>query len=598
MFSKREAFRILTEEHILWRYETKHEALLLYKALYERASELREPILEYILKGRPQREDENQQEYKLKMDYKIYDFLKYLESANLPLTENGLKRLAEIKRKHPDLEYDPDDMRRPKVQVRQHQNEFSVEEIYTKSPKELGDLLKTHEETFERSYRDLCEIIGASCAQHPDWCVERLEYFTEIVTELPQEAMNYILWGLRVDKNEKKPWTDVHIMDLLRILRVLIDKRPDGNFWHSLPNTLENWYEKYHLNLDYWHDLSEKLIEIFKDFDFERGKEKGASDWTGWAINHPLGTLTNLYLKYAQQLINQQSDEKKEYQVDTRIIKFFSLITENYEKGTRFGLTLIAERLRWFEFVLPDWTKEKLLPKFYLGDNSEQSIVVWSGYLWSRQLSLDLSAHFNETYLSITPHFNDFDKGEQEGLVIHVAALVWFMETKLDDLKKFVLYIDATGRDKLLDSWENYLEKANKDVAEKFWEQVILPYWDWCNRQHHLTLPDGNNERFHFWRLLPYSHDVFPQSVRKALEYSPSLVKHEFRFAMDLAKSDLESRYSKEFLDLLVTFIKADENPYWHKSEWQELWNKVKDSEGQRLQELRDELARKNIPIE
>lgn len=598
MSSKKEAFRILTDENILWRNETKHEALLLYKALYESATELRESLVEHVLRGRLKREDENQQEYELRMDYKTYNLLKYLEHENLPLTANGLKRLAAIRKKHPDWEYDPDDMEPSKVQVWQHQNEFSVEEIYSKSPKKLADFVKTYEETWERSYRNLCEIIGTTCAKNPDWCIERFEYFIDIVNELQQETMNFILWGLRVDKDENIPWTEGHITHLVKMLRVMIDKRPDGYFWHSLSSTLENWRERFHLNIDDWHDLAEKLVEIFTAFDFEREKKNEPIEWIQWAINHPLGTLTNLYLKYIQQLINEQSDEKKKYEIDTRIIKFLSSITENYENGARFGLCVMAERLRWFEFVLPDWTKQKLIPKFYTGDNSEQSIVVWSGYLWSRQLSLNLSANFKETYLSIARHFNHFGKGEQEGLVVHVAALVWFMEVNLDELKKFIEYIDASGRYKLMNSWENYLEKANKDVAEKFWEQVILPYWDWCNRQHYLALPDGNNERFHFWRLLPHSHDVFPQAVKKALAYAPSLIKDEFRFASEIAKSCLESRYSKEFVDILIAFIEADENPSWHRKQWQELWNKIRGSKEERLPELKDELAKKNIPIE
>ena len=593
MSSKRDALKILTNENILWRYETKHEASLLYKTLYEKAPELRESIVDHVLKGRPRRKDEKQLEYELQVEYKIYDLLNYLKKANLPLTEKGLKRLAAINKKHPDLEYDPEEMDGSGVKVLQHQNEFSIEEIYKKSPKELGDLLKG-----EQANRDLFETIGATCAQYPDWCIATLEYLKEIVTELPQAAMNFILWGLRVDKDENGSVTEDHIKQLLKLLKIMTDKRPEGSFWSSLPTTLEIWVEKYNLNIDHWHDLTEKLMEIFKNFDFEREAKNEPIEWIQRAIDHPLGTLTNLYLKYTQKLIEEQSDEMQTYKIDTRIVNFFSLITENYEAGTRYGLCIIAKGLRWFEFVLPDWTKLKLIPKFYTGDNSERSIVIWSGYLWSRQLSLDLSTNFKETYLGISQHFNDFGKGEKEGLVIHVASLVWFSKIKLDDLKKFTIYIDSTGRIKLLNSWENYLQKANKDVAEKFWENIILPYWDWCNLQHYLVLPDGNNERFHFWKLSPYSHDVFPLAAKKALDYTPGVIKNEYLFARDLAKSDLESRYSKEFVDILIAFIKAIENPNWHHKQWEELWNKVKDSKAERLPELKDELAKNNIPID
>jgi len=167
---------------------------------------------------------------------------------------------------------------------------------------------------------------------------------------------------------------------------------------------------------------------------------------------------------------------------------------------------------------------------------------------------------------------------------------------KADRLWIMYLAEDEKGRRELLWTWENHLEKSQKDVAEDFWRDVIIPYWDWCQNRY-LRLPDGNQERFSFWRLIPFSFDLFPQATQRAINLAPSVIEDPHLFPQRLTASGLSKSYPEEFTNFLFAFAKADQHPYWHEEEWQKLWDSVKDSATRNLSNLKDELARKKMEI-
>jgi hypothetical protein len=143
--------------------------------------------------------------------------------------------------------------------------------------------------------------------------------------------------------------------------------------------------------------------------------------------------------------------------------------------------------------------------------------------------------------------------------------------------------------------WVNHLEKSQKNLAESFWETIIIPYWDWCERQGYLALPDGNTERFKFWELLPLSYEAFPKAAKRAIRLAPSQLNHVYRFPERLLKTNFSSLYPEEFSNLLFVFIQAIQNLLWDKDVWEKLWDSIKNSGTKKLAKLRDELARKKV---
>ena len=436
-----------------------------------------------------------------------------------------------------------------------------------------------------------------TCHQYPDWALERLSFLRKIIKELPSDTINPIISGLQLsDEGDKTSWDKERGQNLLKILEMMISERPDAEFWTGLPSIVKNWLKILKIDTEFWARLAKKLVEIFTFFDYQRGKEKIPVEWFQRSANHPYGDLTELYLEHSYQLIMSQKERGIKFELDNETLDFFTYTIKNYGHGSRYGVCILGHWLGWLEAVTPEWTEKYLIPIFYWDDNEERALVSWSGYLWNRRLSRSLSEKFSDTYLNAARHYKGFVNSEQEGLIVHVAGLIWFKDIAISDLKDFVTMIDGKGRREMLSTWENHLEKAQKKVAEDFWERVIIPYWDWSQKRY-FGLPEGNKEKFSFWRLLPFSYSVFPQAAERAVNFAPASIENEYLFPKKLLESRLSKSYPEDFTNILVAFIRADQHPEWHEEKWQQLWNDVKDSGAQNLNKLKDELARKKVRI-
>ena len=594
MLSKENILTFLLTQDKLWQSETQHEAMRLLKTLYETSPEHRERLVDYVLIGPPLSRGKDSEDDKRYTEHKIFIILKYLQDQGLKLSYGGKKYLEKIKVKHPKWTLDRDaDIGKP-IYPGWHKNQFTFEEIYSKLPKEVALMLRDYKGTWERDRRDFCETVGATCHMYPKWGLELFYHLNNILTELPEDTINHIVWGLRsTDEKEKVTWDLKQIHHLTNIFQEMVAKRPAAGFWTSLPGLLQNWQKTYKAGLDFFGNLLNILASIFKSFDYERENKDEPVEWIQRAADHPYGDLTELYLEYAHQEVTEKEKAGIDYDIGSEIINFFEFTIDNYDDGTRYGLCVLGRWLSWLEAIVPDWTEKKLIPTFNWVNNKEMALIAWSGYLWNTTLSRYLSKLFDDYFLRAAQHYREFGEEEQRGLTTHVAALIWFKEIEMSDLKKFTSFIEREGRIHILEMWQQHLARAEKPVAESFWNRIIIPYWDWCERQRYLALPDGNTERFRFWELIPYSYQLFTKAVKKAVNFAPSGLDDVYLFHDELLKTDFSVLYPEEFASLLLAFIQVDQNPRWHKDEWEKLWNSVKNSGAKRLGKLKDELARK-----
>jgi len=596
MLNKDNILSFLLEHDNLWEEETRHEAMLLYRSLYERSPELREVLINYVLKGPP---TENVKEnLNDRLEHDVFEILEYLQESGLELTNSGKERLEEIKIKHPKWKLRPNaDVSAP-FYTEWHKNPFTAEEIYAKKPSELAKMLKDYEGSFERSRRDLCITVGRTCRRYPDWALEIFNSLRSIIKELPSDTINPIISGLQLsDEGDKAAWEKDQAQKLLSIIEIMVSERPEAGFWTGLPSIIKNWLKILKIDTDFLTKLAKKLVGIFTFFDFQREKKKIPVEWFQRSANHPYGDLTELYLEHAYQLIIGQKEKGIRFELDSETLDFFTHTVKNYAPGSRYGVCILGHWLGWLEAVAPEWTEKDLIPVFYWDHNEEQALVSWSGYLWNRRLSRSLSERFSDTYLSAARHYKEFADSEREGLIVHVAGLIWFKDIDISDLKDFATMIDGKGRREILQTWEDHLEKAQKEVAEDFWKRVIIPYWDWTQKRY-FGPPEGDKEKFCFWRLLPFSYSLFPQAAERAVNFAPTSIESEYLFPKKLLESGLSKTHPEDFTNLLITFITADQHPEWHEEEWQQLWNDVKDSGARNLNKLKDELARHKIKIE
>jgi hypothetical protein len=100
-----------------------------------------------------------------------------------------------------------------------------------------------------------------------------------------------------------------------------------------------------------WTEIGIRLAALFEAFDYERTEEKEPIEWHQRAINHPYGDVTELFLNLAQQQVNVLLRSEKPLTLDLQAEQFFSTIVAKYNCGSRYGLCLLAQRLRWMEAV-------------------------------------------------------------------------------------------------------------------------------------------------------------------------------------------------------------------------------------------------------
>ncbi len=579
----------------LWRRETQHEAMLLMTALYKADAEAREQISSAILAGPPQQflKEEGDEE----KDGHIFEMLAILESEHLPLLPEAERKLATLREQHP--EWKPAKFPGLSLWVESPVPEEgpSVDEMNSAVPEDIPEQIIQFQEKVGKSRRSLCEAIGAKIGHDPQWGLRVLDLLQVNAQNLPVDAINPILWGIRatITDNSSKITAD-EIRTLLDKFLVMIEKIPTPSMWSSLPSLMQAVLGKFRLPVEFWNELAIRLASIFEAFDYERQEETRAIEWRHRAINHPYGDTTELYLTLAQEHVNTLSAGGKALGLEPHAESFFSHMLAHYNIGSRYGLCLLAPWLSWLEAVSPKFAS-LMYPNFEWVTGEERPLVAWSGFLWSNTLSRRLVETFGTTYLTAAKHHSDLASQERRGLANHVSAVFWFQPGRTELLYQFAAAVDAELRIGLIRSWKSHLENTKQDTAKIFFETIIFPYWDWCASQDFFSPDNGDEERWAFWELVPLSSACFPEAAKRAVRRQPSRIDHMHALVRD-AVNDSTLRYPDELTDFLIALLDLDQNARWQEKDWGNIWWKLRDTAATKLRDLENALAKKGISLE
>jgi hypothetical protein len=583
------------KESALWRSETRHEAMLLMRALYKTDVGSRQKIIAAILLGPPT--PSSQEEKNHEVEAHVFEVLAFLESEGLPLTAEAQEKLAAIRDQHPKWT----SRKYPGMSVWFESGwvdkTITVDDVKLLAPGDVPNKIINFEEEWNRSRRDLCEAIGVEIAHNPQWGLRVLVELKLNVQNLPEDSINPILWGIRATITDNTNKLDNEsLVIFLETTGSMIKERPIPSMWSSLPSVLRDLVGKLKVPIGSLSPLGFFLASVFQTFDYERDTDEKPIDWLRRAINHPYGDLTELYLLVAQEYVNAQSKAEKPLALDPDAEKFFAHTLSHYDIGSRYGLCLIAQRLSWIEAVAPKFSNS-LYPAFAWTNGDEQPLVAWSGYFWANTLARYLVENFETTYIPAARRYFEFASSERRGLASHVSAVFWFYPDRVDLLYQFASAVDSELRVKVLNGWKNHLENASDESAKKFFDKILFPFWEWCTRQKFFSSDDGNKERFAFWELVPLSHTSFPEASRRAIQWQPSRIDHFGLLVHDLVNESTQ-QHPNELTDLLVALLNFDPHPHWQTKDWRRSWEALKDSGARRLREFENALARKGISLD
>ena len=473
----------------------------------------------------------------------------------------------------------------------------TVADVNSLAPEDIPNRIIMFEGAWPKSRREFCEPLGVAIAQDPEWGLRVLDVLQVNIQNLPEDAINPILWGIRATLTDNTIKMDKNsVIALLNAIGSMIEKRPISSMWSSLPSVLKNLVGKLELPIASWNELGILLASIFEAFDYERDKEEKPVDWLQRAINHPYGDLAELYLLLSQQHVKVLSEAEKPLSLEPHAERFFSHMLAHYDIGSRYGLCLLAQRLSWIEAVSPKFSGS-LYPVFEWPNGGEQPLVAWSGYLWSNTLSRSMVENFETTYIPTAKRHLDFTSSERRGLANHVSAVFWLHPDRIDRLCQFASAVDSELRIGLLRGWKRHLENAQEESAKRFFNDVLFPYWDWCAGQDFFRTDNGDNERFAFWELVPRSFASFPEACRRAIQRRPSKVSHLGLFVRD-AVNESTLRHPNELTELLIALLEFALNPVWQEKHWRASWNALRGTGVKKLTDLEDLLARKGISLD
>jgi hypothetical protein len=578
----------------LWRIEIRNEAMLLMRALYKSETESREKITAAILAGPPaQLLAEGHEE----ANWDIFEMLSFLESEHLPLLPEAQRRLGEIRQQNPEWKSNKDDKATIWTEAGRGPENITTEVITSIEPEDIPNKIVTFKDSWEKSRREFCEGIGVSIARDPEWGRRVMNALQLNVETLPLDSINPILWGIRAtltDNTIKIGKED--IVALLNKFGSMIDSRPLPTMWTSLPSLLKHVIGKYDLSIESWTEMGIRLGSLFEAFDYERSEEREPIGWHQRAINHPYGDVTELFLNLAQQQVNILLRSEKPLSLEPQAEKFFSQVLANYNIGSRYGLCLLAQRVRWLEAISRDFT-EVLLSAFDWTQGGERPLVAWAGYLWSNRLSRGLVERFENAYALAAKRHAEFGTGERRGLASHVSAVFWFYPDRVNLLYQFASAVDSQLRVELLRGWKRHLQNAQEESVKKFSDAILFPYWDWCARQDFFRGANADKERFGFWELTPFLFAYFPDACGRATQRQPSTIDHLGLFVRD-AVNESTLRYPDDLTELLIAVLECDPHPQWQEDDWREAWHALKNSGAKRLTDLENALAKKEIPLE
>lgn len=579
----------------LWRKETRHESMLLMRALYKTDAGALEKISVAILQGPPPellREEDNEE-----VDWHIFEMLSFLESEYPPLRPEAQQELSGIKERHPEWSPKPYPGMSMWIESGGTDKSVTIDDIKSVAPEDVPGKIITFEDGWKKTRRDFCEAIGALIAHDPGWGLQAIDALQINVKNLPMEAINPILWGIRATLTDNTIRIEMEgIVVLLNKFDSMIQSMPIPTMWTSLPSLLSHLVRKYELSTASWNELGVRLASMFEAFDYERSEEREPIEWHHRAINHPYGDLTELYLNLAQQHGNHLSRTEKPLSLEPQAEKFFSQMLANYNLGSRYGLCLLAQRLSWLEAVSREFAGV-LLSVFDWAQGGERPIVAWTGYLWSNTLSRSLIENFELTYALAAQRHSNFGGQEQRALASHVSAVFWFHPDRVNLLYKFASAVDSDLRVALLRGWKNHLKNAQEESAKRFFDSILFPYWDWCARQDSFRIDNADKERFGFWELIPLSFASFPEACWRAHQRRPSTIDNLGLFVRE-AVNDSTLSYPNELTELLIALLELDFHPQWQEEDWRASLKALRSTGARRLNDLENALARKGISLD
>ena len=467
--NKSEALEYLLDENgwWLWSVETYTEKFRLLNKIWSQLDEIdTDHLVKLILNGPPRemyRSDMESADWEYLFEREIWRHLAKLQTFGKALPKAGIERLNELEANHPQWklsEGDRDEFTSWSESWSGNECDISKNDLMIAPVIDRVNMLLEDNQRFHEGRIDLFRVVCKESEEGKEMAVETLRYMHES-SNWNGEIWHAALVG--VADAEGSTWGEIAPLLVDMPVGIYTEEGWAVARWVSkstpaiIPNTDSEEY--------YW-TIFNKFIESVNREDAEDIEEPVNN-----AINSPLGILTESLLKR----IGSRELKKSAGIPDGPMENILNTLATKQGKSFTLARVILASRLYYFYIVAPEWTKEKLIPKFDWQE-PEEARCLWVGYLWMPRITLELIDDIKESFIETFNHVESL--GNDVTRLYHLVAVICMEYVNVFATKQqqqILRDIGTSGQVEIAD----YLARSfpnEADERDAYWINRIKPF--------------------------------------------------------------------------------------------------------------------------
>ena len=292
-----------------------------------------------------------------------------------------------------------------------------------------------------------------------------------------------------------------------------------------------------------------------------------SDDWLHMAINHPAGVLAEFWLSSLEIWRRQQAPLPKTLSDEHSMA--LSRIVQDRTLAGRLGRSFLAGQFAFLLAVDEAWTKENLLPFFYVDSNVDDFQATWDGFLAWGRLNPAVAEHLGDAFLKAVQRIDRELAGRRERFVKYYTTMLGYFAA--DPLGEWVpeLFQHEGVEVRRLFAFEvgSHLRDVDEARQSEWWCRWLKRYWE--NRLQGVLARLESGEVEHMLGWLPDLTAVFPEAVDLAIRMLDPLptevLERGHGVIYGLSESDsLVRNHPQEIAQLLICLGRFYPSPLWH----------------------------------
>ena len=444
------------ERQWLWSIETRRETIRLLVALSPQLGESDLAALTaVILNGPPRsmyRDDLSSERWQEILEHDIWLRLAKIRKAGGILGHDAQTKLDELEGKYPEWEVTDDDRDEMPFWISDGKDLRS----FTPTPRrriELIGWLKDNPDTDhwkENDWRQRCDT-DYSAAIYGLYALSKDDIWPE---GRWREALQ--VWA--EDNQTTRSWAHIHC---------LLEQMPDS-VARKLDRSICWWLRAVAKTAQPEKEVFFRLCKRF--LSLPRDSEM-REDILGWAINHPIGLLTEALLDWWYK-----QSPKPGAGLPEILAPIFTKLCNPANINYRAGRVVLAARTISFFRVDEPWARQNLIPLFDWGRSTEEARIMWHGFMWAGQLYRPFLEAVKQSFLDAANYYGDLrDAGPRYAEFLALAAVDRGDTFTVEEMRRATSRLPLAGLVSSLHVLARSAEGAGQRQME-YWKNRIRPY--------------------------------------------------------------------------------------------------------------------------